>query len=239
MTHRTTAISTFEPSDKLTRGAWATLLVLCGALFLDALDVSMMGVALPSIQADLDMSTSSLQWIVSAYVLGYGGFLLLGGRAADLLGRRRVFLIALGVFVVASMLGGFAHDGSLLIATRFVKGMSAAFTAPAGLSIITTSFAQGAARNKAISVYTATGERVGWARVTVAPPVAAVGPGDGAGGSATGSVATANAGSQPGSARRGDLAATGVASGALAALSGAALLLAGLGLVLRRRRRHA
>ena len=85
--------------------------MLCGALFLDALDVSMIGVALPSIRTDLDMSTSSLQWVVSAYVLGYGGFLLLGGRAADLLGRRRVFLIALGVFVVASALGGLANDG--------------------------------------------------------------------------------------------------------------------------------
>src|SRR5215468_10896917 len=88
------------------------LVVLCGALFLDALDVSMVGVALPSIKTDLDMSTSSLQWVVSAYVLGYGGFLLLGGRAADLLGRRRVFLIALGVFLVASALGGIATDGN-------------------------------------------------------------------------------------------------------------------------------
>ena len=136
---------------------WGMLLVLCGALFLDAMDVSMIGVALPSIQQDLHMSTTSLQWVVSAYVLGYGGFLLLGGRAADLFGRRRMFLVSLGVFVIASTLGGFANDGSLLIATRFVKGVSAAFTAPAGLSIITTSFAQGAARNKAISVYTATG----------------------------------------------------------------------------------
>src|SRR6266516_6915481 len=117
----------------------------------------MIGVALPSIRTDLHMSTSSLQWVVSAYVLGYGGFLLLGGRAADLLGRRRVFLISLGVFVVASTLGGLAHDGSLLIATRFIKGMSAAFTAPAGLSIITTTFAEGPARNKALAVYTATG----------------------------------------------------------------------------------
>src|SRR6266513_6536822 len=105
-------------SEGLTRRAWGTLLVLCGALFLDALDVSMMGVALPSIQGDLHLSTSSLQWVVSAYVLGYGGFLLLGGRAADLLGRRRVFLVALGIFVVASMLGGFANDGTFLIATR-------------------------------------------------------------------------------------------------------------------------
>jgi EmrB/QacA subfamily drug resistance transporter len=144
-------------TDRLTRRAWGALLVLCGALFLDALDVSMIGVALPSIRTDLGMSTSSLQWVVSAYVLGYGGFLLLGGRAADLLGRRRVFLISLGVFLVASALGGLADDGSLLIATRFLKGVSAAFTAPAGLSIITTSFAEGPARNKAISIYTATG----------------------------------------------------------------------------------
>ena len=90
-------------------------------------------------------------------MLGYGGFLLLGGRAADLLGRRRVFLISLGVFVVASALGGLVDDGSLLIATRFIKGVSAAFTAPAGLSIITTSFAEGPVRNKAIAIYTATG----------------------------------------------------------------------------------
>ncbi len=133
------------------------LIVLCGALFLDALDVSMVGVALPSIRSDLHLSTGTLQWVVSAYVLGYGGFLLLGGRAADLLGRRRVFAIALAVFVVASALGGVVNDGGLLIATRFIKGVSAAFTAPAGLSIITTSFSEGAARNKALSIYTATG----------------------------------------------------------------------------------
>ena len=144
-------------AEGLSRRAWGALIVLCGALFLDALDVSMIGVALPSIQGDLHMSTSSLQWVVSAYVLGYGGFLLLGGRAADLLGRRRMFLISLGVFIVASGLGGLVDSGSLLIATRFIKGVSAAFTAPAGLSIITTSFPEGAARNRAISVYTATG----------------------------------------------------------------------------------
>ena len=144
-------------TETLSRRAWGTLIVLCAALFLDALDVSMIGVALPSIRSDLHMSTSSLQWVVSAYVLGYGGFLLLGGRAADLLGRRRMFLVSLGVFVVASALGGFATGATLLIATRFIKGISAAFTAPAGLSIITTSFPEGAARNKALSVYTATG----------------------------------------------------------------------------------
>jgi EmrB/QacA subfamily drug resistance transporter len=137
--------------------ATGALLVLCAALFLDAMDVSSTGVALPSIRTDLGMSTSSLQWVVSGYVLGYGGFLLLGGRAADLLGRRRMFLISLGVFLVASALGGLANDGTLLIATRFIKGVSAAFTAPAGLSIITTTFPEGEARNRALSIYTATG----------------------------------------------------------------------------------
>jgi EmrB/QacA subfamily drug resistance transporter len=151
------ALSPLNSAEQLSKRAWGMLLVLCGAIFLDAMDVSMVGVALPSIREDLDMSTSSLQWVVSAYVLGYGGFLLLGGRAADLLGRRRVFLIALGVFVVASAIGGLVDDGSLLIATRFIKGISAGFTAPAGLSIITTSFAEGAARNKAVAIYTATG----------------------------------------------------------------------------------
>ncbi len=145
------------PAGTLSRRAWGTLLVLCSALFLDALDVSMMGVALPSIRSDLGMSTSSLQWVVSGYVLGYGGFLLLGGRAADLLGRRRVFLVSLGVFLFASGLGGLTNDGNLLIATRFLKGISAAFTTPAGLSIITTSFPEGPARNKALSIYSATG----------------------------------------------------------------------------------
>jgi MFS family permease len=140
----------------LTRREWAALLVLSAVVFLDALDVSMVGVALPSIRTDLNLSTSSLQWVVSAYVLGYGGFLLLGGRAADLLGRRRVLLIALGVFVVASALGGLTSDGTLLIATRFIKGVSAAFTAPAAFSIITTTFAEGPARNKALSIYTST-----------------------------------------------------------------------------------
>jgi EmrB/QacA subfamily drug resistance transporter len=153
----TSAASAQTSAERLSARALGMLLVLCGALFLDAMDVSMIGVALPSIREDLGLSTSSLQWVVSAYVLGYGGFLLLGGRAADLFGRRRMFLVSLGVFVVASALGGFANDGALLIATRFVKGVSAAFTAPAGLSIITTSFAEGPARNKAISIYTATG----------------------------------------------------------------------------------
>jgi EmrB/QacA subfamily drug resistance transporter len=136
---------------------WAILIVLCGALFLDALDVSMVGVALPSIRADLGLTTASLQWVVSGYVLGYGGLLLLGGRAADLLGRRRVFLAALAVFAVASLFGGLVSSAGLLIAARFIKGVAAAFTAPASLSIITTTFAEGPQRNRAVSIYSAFG----------------------------------------------------------------------------------
>jgi MFS family permease len=178
---------TGSSASGLSPRAWAALLVLSAAIFLDAADISLVAVALPSIKTSLDMSTSSLQWVVSAYVLGYGGFLLLGGRVADLFGRRRIFLIALGVFVVASALGGIVSDGSLLIATRLIKGLSAAFTAPAAFSIITTSFEEGPARNKALSVYTAiaaTGTslglvfgglltEIGWRWAVVAPaPVA-------------------------------------------------------------------
>jgi MFS family permease len=154
---RMTPARTSAAGGRLSPRLWGILVVLCGALFLDALDVSMVGVALPSIRADLGLSTASLQWVVSGYVLGYGGLLLLGGRAADLLGRRRVFLAALAVFAVASLLGGLVFTGAMLIAARLVKGMAAAFTAPAGLSIITTTFAEGPARNRALSIYSAFG----------------------------------------------------------------------------------
>ncbi|MFD8073404.1 MFS transporter [Streptomyces sp. NPDC059718] len=133
---------------------WGILLTVSIVGFLDALDVNMVGVALPSIQDDLGLSTSALQWIVSGYVLGYGGFLLLGGRAADILGRRSVFLAAVAVFAVTSLVGGLVDDGTLLIVARVLKGVSAAFTAPAAFSIITTTFAEGPARNKAIGIYT-------------------------------------------------------------------------------------
>ncbi len=136
---------------------WALLAVLCGVLFLDGLDVSMVGMALPSIRDELGLTTSQLQWVVSGYVLGYGGLLLLGGRAADLLGRRRVLIVGLSVFIVASAVGGLVNDGTLLVVTRVLKGMSAAFTAPAGLSIITTTFSEGPNRNRALAYYTATG----------------------------------------------------------------------------------
>ena len=132
-------------------------MVVCTVLALDGLDVSMVGVALPSIGHELNLGTDALQWIVSAYVLGYGSLLLLGGRLADLLGRRRIFLIALSVFAAASLLGGLVDDPAILIATRFVKGLAAAFTAPTGFSIITTNFAEGRHRNKALSIFTTFG----------------------------------------------------------------------------------
>lgn len=132
---------------------WGVLLTVSLVVGLDALDVSMVGVALPVIQADLGLSTSALQWVVSGYVLSYGGLLLLGGRTADLLGRRRVFLVAVAVFTLTSLVGGLVDDGVLLIATRLLKGASAAFTAPAALSIITTTFAEGPARNRALGIF--------------------------------------------------------------------------------------
>ncbi|MFE7844616.1 MFS transporter [Microbacterium sp. NPDC057407] len=144
------------PYTHLRGRALALLAVLCGALFLDALDVSMLAVAIPRVGAELGMTTT-LPWVIAGYVLGYGGFLLFGGRAADLLGRRRVFLIALAGFVLMSVWGGFAWNGEVLIATRFLKGIAAAFTAPAALSLVATSFREGPARTRAMSFYTATG----------------------------------------------------------------------------------
>ncbi|MFE4637674.1 MFS transporter [Streptomyces sp. NPDC056773] len=132
------------------------LLVLAGAIFLEGIDVAMLNVALPSIRADLGLETGTLQWVMSAYVLGYGGFMLLGGRAADLFGRRAMFIGWLSVFLLFSGLGGLATEGWQLIAARFVTGVAAAFMTPAGLSIITTSFDEGPQRDKALLVYSGT-----------------------------------------------------------------------------------
>ncbi|MDQ4053022.1 MAG: MFS transporter [Actinomycetota bacterium] len=141
----------------MTARAWALLLVLCGALFLEGVDIAMLNVAVPSIRSDLDLTTGTAHWVISAYVLGYGGFMLLGGRSADLFGRRRVFLVALAVFIAFSGLGGLADNGALLVLARFVTGVAAGFMTPAGLSIITTSFAEGPLRDRAVVIYGATG----------------------------------------------------------------------------------
>ncbi|THV43588.1 MFS transporter [Glycomyces buryatensis] len=132
---------------------WGVLIVLSGAIFLEGTDIAMLNIALPSIRTDLGLTTGSLQWIVSAYVLGYGGFMLLGGRAADMFGRRRVFLAALIVFLLFSGLGGLAENGATLIAARFITGLAAAFMTPAGLSIITTTFEEGPKRDRALMIY--------------------------------------------------------------------------------------
>lgn len=138
-------------------GAGLALLLLCAANFLDAMDVSTIGVALPAIQAELGMKATSLQWAVSAYVLGYGGFLLLGGRVADVFGHRRTFLWSLGIFAAASIAGGFVDSGPTLIAARLVKGIAAAFTAPAALALLLSVFGEGNARAKALGVFASTG----------------------------------------------------------------------------------
>ncbi|AWS45703.1 MFS transporter [Streptosporangium sp. 'caverna'] len=143
-------------SGRMDGRAWGVLLVLCGAIFLEGIDVAMLNVALPSIRADLDLSTGMLSGVVSAYVLGYGGFMLLGGRTADLLGRRRMFLLWLTVFLVFSGLGGFATEGWMLLVARFATGVAAAFMAPAGLSLITGNFPEGPQRTKALGVYAGT-----------------------------------------------------------------------------------
>ncbi|GAA3651270.1 MFS transporter [Nonomuraea antimicrobica] len=152
----TDTVQSPSSSLRLTPRSWGMLFVLCGAIFLEGINVAMLNVALPAIRSDLGLSTGELQWVISAYVLGYGGFMLVGGRAADLFGRRRMFLIWLGVFLVVSALGGFATEGWMLIAARFVAGVASAVMTPAGLSIITTSFPEGPQRNQALLVYSGT-----------------------------------------------------------------------------------
>ena len=145
----------FDHEARWTRAEKLLLVVLGGVVFLDTLDLSLVQVALPAIGSELRLPEAQLQWIVSAFVLGYGGFLLFGGRCADVLGRRRVLVWGLVALIAASVLGTIATDGTLLIAARFVKGVTAAFTAPAALSILTTSFAEGHRRNRALGVYAA------------------------------------------------------------------------------------
>ncbi len=136
---------------------WKALAVICAAFFMTILDVSIVNVALPSIGKSLDFSRDNLQWVVTAYAITFGGFLLLGGRAADLYGRRRVFLIGVVVFTVASLLCGLASSEAVLIAARALQGLGAAIISPAALSIVTTTFAEGAERNKALGIWGAMG----------------------------------------------------------------------------------
>ncbi|HST56729.1 MAG TPA: MFS transporter [Solirubrobacteraceae bacterium] len=132
---------------------WRALILLCAAQFMVVLDASIVNVALPSIKTALSFSQADLQWVVNAYTLTFGGFLLLGGRAADLLGRRRVFMFGLGVFSLASLLGGLAQSEAWLIVARGVQGLGAAILSPAALSIVTTTFTEGEERNKALGIW--------------------------------------------------------------------------------------
>src|SRR5258708_4661233 len=134
-----------------------TLAVVSLAIFLDALDVSIVTIALPTIQRDLQLTTTELQWVPDIYVLAYAGLQLLGGRAADLLGRRRIFLLGATLFGLASFTAGLAHSGWLVILARGGQGIGAALTFPAAVSILTTTFAEGAERNKALGIFMAMG----------------------------------------------------------------------------------
>jgi EmrB/QacA subfamily drug resistance transporter len=133
----------------------AILILLCLVQFMDVLDASILNIALPSIKRDLGFTQESLQWVVNGYILTYGGFLLLGGRVADLLGRRRVLVTGLVVFAGASLVGGLAHSESLLVGARFVQGMGAAMLSPAALSTLTTIFRSGKERNTALGAWAA------------------------------------------------------------------------------------
>ena len=134
---------------------WLVLCLVCMAQFMVILDATIVNVALPSIQEDLDMSDADLQWVVNAYALTFGGFLLLGGRAGDLMGRKRIFLVGVVLFTVASLANGLAPTSEALIIFRGVQGLGAALVAPAALSIITTTFEEGAERTKAMGVWAA------------------------------------------------------------------------------------
>ena len=134
---------------------WLVLVLVCMAQFMVVLDATIVNVALPSIQEDLDMSDADLQWVVNAYALTFGGFLLLGGRAGDLMGRKRIFLVGVVVFTVASLLNGLAPSSEALVVFRGLQGLGAALIAPAALSIITTTFEEGAERTKAMGVWAA------------------------------------------------------------------------------------
>src|SRR5436309_15243296 len=144
---------------------WTALILLCVAQFVVVLDASIVNVALPSIGKGLHFSEADLPWVVNAYVIAFGGFLLLGGRAADLLGRRRVFMVGLIVVAVASLAAGFAANQGQLIAARAAQGLGAAIISPAALSIVTSLFKDGAERNKALSAWGAVAGSAGAAGV--------------------------------------------------------------------------
>src|SRR5881275_3247655 len=144
-----------SPMRRHATNPWVVLVLICLAQFMVVLDATIVNVALPSIQKDLHLSEGNLQWIVNAYTLVFGGFLLLGGRAGDLLGRKRIFLIGLVVFTTASLLDGLASSEGFLIGARSLQGLGAALVSPAALSIISTTFEEGKERARALGVWAA------------------------------------------------------------------------------------
>ena len=139
--------------NKYVGNKWVTLVLVCLAQFMVILDATIVNIALPAIQTDLDFSDANLQWVVNGYTLLFGGFLLLGGRAADILGRKRIFIAGVILFSVASLLNGLATNASQLVAFRALQGLGGALVSPAALSIITTTFAEGQERTKALGVW--------------------------------------------------------------------------------------
>src|SRR3989441_4590607 len=139
------------------RRKWLALALLSAVQFMVVLDIAIVNVALPSIKTDLGFSQENLQWVISAYALFFGGFLLLAGRAADLLGRRRLFLAGIVLFTLSSLLAGLAWSEGALIAARTFQGLGAAIISPAALSILSTTFAEGRERNIALGVWGAVG----------------------------------------------------------------------------------
>src|SRR5919106_2380045 len=135
------------------RRRWLALAVIVVAQFMVVLDISIVNVALPSIKTDLHFSQENLQWVITGYSIFFGGFLLLGGRLADLLGRRRLFMAGLSLFTVSSLLNGLAWSEGSLIAFRCLQGLGAAMMSPAALSILTTTFQEGGERNKALGLW--------------------------------------------------------------------------------------
>src|SRR5262245_63758366 len=140
-------------SAPLDPNRWRALGVVGAAFLMTVLDVSVVNVALPTIGVELDFSQDNLQWVITAYAITFGGFLLLGGRTADLIGRRVVFVVGVSIFALASLACGLAESEGFLIAMRAVQGLGGAIIAPAALSIVSTAFPEGAERNKALGVW--------------------------------------------------------------------------------------
>ncbi|MEU1874679.1 MFS transporter [Streptomyces sp. NPDC019793] len=144
-------------APRRTAPTWLVVAIACAGQFLVVLDVSVVNVALPSMRTDLGLSAQGLQWVVNAYAIAFAGFMLLGGRAGDLYGRKRMFLVGLGLFTLASLGGGLAQEGWQLLLARAVQGLGAAVLAPSTLTLLTAAVPEGAARARAIATWTAVG----------------------------------------------------------------------------------